>query len=221
MLNKIKNYWIYILILLPTMTEWVDHRDLNEIKTKMSFIVMTIVTFVLVTIVKKQKDRAEKESITDKLTGIYNSRYLVQELEYQVAFAQRTHSSLSLIFMDLDNFKSINDIFGHQRGNQFLHYFGKSMLLSVRNNVDICFRYGGDEFVILCPQTERETAIQIANRIVKMRKSVQESIENDVTLSIGVVELKETETATDFIKRADHSMYEAKKIGKNIIICSE
>src|SRR5512135_3886069 len=103
-------------------------------------------------------------SITDDLTKLFNTRYLDRTLEIEMARSTRHRTSLSLIFMDVDHFKIINDNYGHLVGSKLLVEVGQLLIRCLRT-VDIVARYGGDEFVIVLPQTPPSSAIQIAERI--------------------------------------------------------
>jgi diguanylate cyclase (GGDEF)-like protein len=163
---------------------------------------------------------AERLTITDDLTKLYNYRYLMQYLEADVKRCLRYKKKVSLLFIDVDGFKRINDTFGHLVGSQALAEMGQVFRRIVRET-DVVGRYGGDEFVIVLPETPLNGAMVIAERI---RKKVEEcefvaqNLSIRLTVSLGVANCpKHTLTAEGLIKKADAAMYRAKELSKNSI----
>jgi diguanylate cyclase (GGDEF)-like protein len=158
-------------------------------------------------------------SVTDDLTKLFNTRYLNRTLEMEIARAARHHTSLSLIFMDVDYFKHINDNYGHLVGSKLLVEIGQLLLKNLRT-VDIVARYGGDEFVMVLPQTTPKNAIQIAERI---RKGVERNVflKKDgysfkITASFGIASYPErAKSKDDLLKLADEAMYRVKNQTRN------
>lgn len=158
-------------------------------------------------------------SITDDLTKLFNTRYLNRTLEIELTRAARHHTSLSLIFMDIDHFKNINDNYGHLVGSKLLVEMGQLLLKSLRT-VDIVARYGGDEFVMVLPQTSPKNALQIAER---MRRSIEHNVflKKDgysfkMTASFGVASYPESaRSKEDLMKLADEAMYRVKNQTRN------
>jgi diguanylate cyclase (GGDEF)-like protein len=165
-------------------------------------------------------EEAERLTVTDDLTKLYNYRYLMQYLESEVKRCLRYRKKVSLLFIDVDGFKRINDTFGHLVGSQALAEMGQVFRRIVRES-DVVGRYGGDEFVIVLPETPLNGAMVIAERI---RKKVEEcefiahNISIRLTVSLGVASCpKHTLTAEGLIKKADAAMYRAKELSKNSI----
>jgi len=165
-------------------------------------------------------ENAEKLTITDDLTKLYNYRYLMTYLEADVKRCLRYKKKVSLLFIDVDGFKRINDTFGHLVGSQALAEMGQVFRRIVRET-DVVGRYGGDEFVIVLPETPLNGAMVIAERI---RKKVEEcefvaqNLSIRLTVSLGVANCpKHTLTAEGLIKKADAAMYRAKELSKNSI----
>lgn len=165
-------------------------------------------------------ENSERLTITDDLTKLYNYRYLMKYLEADVKRCLRYKKKVSLLFIDVDGFKRINDTFGHLVGSQALSEMGQVFKRIVRET-DVVGRYGGDEFVIVLPETPLNGAMVIAERI---RKKVEEcefvaqNLSIRLTVSLGVANCpKHTLTAEGLIKKADAAMYRAKELSKNSI----
>jgi two-component system cell cycle response regulator len=164
----------------------------------------------------KEKEKLEEEvrrlSITDDLTGLYNHRHFFKTLESELVRRKRQKTSLSLIMFDLDNFKRYNDRYGHLEGDRVLKRIGEIVRQSIRSNVDSEYRYGGDEFAALLIGATRDQALHIAERI---RSTIEGAGFEKITVSIGLAEFKEHMDMEEFVKSADHAMYEAKRLGGN------
>jgi two-component system cell cycle response regulator len=155
----------------------------------------------------------------DSLTGLFNRPYLDARLHQEVERARRGSSSLTVLLADIDDFKTINDTYGHQTGDAVLRMVGTVLRSTVRV-FDVCARYGGDEFAILMPTSDRSTAAACAERI---RHHVAEAHGGGeelphlprMTLSIGVAVIESGDAPADIIRRADQCLYRAKGDGKN------
>lgn len=164
------------------------------------------------------EQRFKEMSITDDLTGIYNSRHFFNRLKNEIERTNRYGHSLTLLILDLDNFKQYNDTFGHLAGDSVLAETGKIIRKSIRST-DTAYRYGGEEFAILLPESGGQESLNFAERIrmefennvfpINQEKNLR------VTVSIGVAQYISGEKITAFIKRADENMYVAKSEGKN------
>lgn len=179
----------------------------------------------------------ERLAITDPLTGLYNYRYFYQRLGSELARSQRYHHPLSVIMIDLDDFKKINDLYGHLRGDRVLKEAADAIRKNIRRfdepmvakgaELDIISRYGGEEFIIIQPDTPLPGARVCAERL---RSILETSIGSlcglpgagqaplRVTGSFGVASFQEGEGLEDFVKRADAAMYLAKEQGKNRVV---
>ncbi len=157
----------------------------------------------------------------DGLTQIYNKRYFVETLEREIGRANRYRRELSLIMFDIDNFKKINDSFGHLAGDNALKQLASVIRSRIRRE-DILSRYGGDEFAIILPEIDNYNALQFAEKIrnlVAMAGFKFEDADIPVTISIGVASMQqELQTVEEFIHIADKHMYAAKERGRNRVV---
>ena len=164
----------------------------------------------------REKERLEEEvrrlSLTDDLTGLYNHRHFFKTLESELTRLKRQKTALSLVMLDLDNFKRYNDRYGHLEGDQVLRVIGEIVNRSIRSNVDSGYRYGGDEFAVLLIGASLDQALVIAER---MRSSIEQSGFQDITVSIGLTEFQDHFTLEAFVKSADDAIYIAKHSGGN------
>jgi diguanylate cyclase (GGDEF)-like protein len=156
---------------------------------------------------------------TDPLTGVPNRRMLELDLKRYGKLATRYKNHLSLIMLDLDNFKVINDTYGHQIGDEVLKEIARLIQRNIRDT-DTLYRYGGEEFAILCPQTDKEGAYELAERIRNSIKNHRFWVVGEryiyVTVSLGIASYPEdTEKAGELLAIADISLYKAKNEGKN------
>jgi diguanylate cyclase len=176
--------------------------------------------------VNELRDRLEsvrRESLTDQLTGISNRKAFDMELQGSIASATETGEPLSLVMCDIDHFKSFNDTWGHQTGDQVLRLVANCLSENVKGR-DTAARYGGEEFVVILPQTEIKGAVNLANQIrgkVESKKLVKKStgdILGVITISAGVTQYQPNESLDDFIRRADACLYAAKRSGRNRVV---
>ena len=161
--------------------------------------------------------------ITDTLTGCYNRRYLMESLPNEIKRSMRYGHNLSLAMMDIDNFKKINDTYGHQAGDKVLCEMTSSINSAIRSGLDWLARYGGEEFVLILPETDldgaRKTIERVQNSLSSMIIPFGSEILN-ITLSFGLTTydpLNDTKEISGeiLLKAADHYLYRAKKEGKN------
>lgn len=161
----------------------------------------------------------------DPLTGIFNRRYFENQLSKELQRASRYGHNLSILFIDIDQFKKVNDEHGHQTGDQVLTDLSQILERSLRS-VDVVARYGGDEFIILLPETKKAHAGKTANRIlhaIKNHDFFKSDLRiKDLAVSIGVACFPDDAGGTyELIKKADRSLYEAKAKGGNQVILTE
>lgn len=157
-------------------------------------------------------------TIVDPLTRIYNRRHLIAQLGDAMIQAGRQGHPLSIAMVDIDKFKSFNDRYGHVRGDEALRGVASTLRAGIRKGVDLVARYGGEEFMLVMPFTDLDKAFDAANRIrtsVKRWSTLFDGRELSVTCSFGVAEYEPGESLEGFIDRADASLYQAKKDGRD------
>ncbi len=166
------------------------------------------------TVLKDKAGEFEQLSVTDPLTGLLNRRYLEKRLIEEIQRSKRHRFPMSLMMLDVDQFKSYNDMFGHPAGDTALKIVS-NILQDILRGADVAARYGGEEFAILLPQTTAIEAAAIAERL-RQRIEHTEFPKRKVTVSIGIASCSnEIDTPDDLIGAADHALYEAKNHGRN------
>lgn len=168
-------------------------------------------------------DVVQRQAITDDLTGLVNRRRFKEALEAEVERARRFGEPLAIILADLDDFKRINDLFGHQVGDVVLRSFADLLRSHVRD-VDLAGRIGGEEFAILLPGTEASEAAMVAERMRDslggLRLAASDGQAVHMTSSFGIAQLGTGDSADDLLRAADEALYRAKSEGKNRIATS-
>lgn len=165
---------------------------------------------------EQEKQILKQLSFTDQLTGLYN-RYKVRELfEYETKQIVRYQTDLSVMIIDIDYFKAINDNFGHSVGDLILVELAQLLKQTVRSS-DIVSRWGGEEFVILCPKTDLAQTTIVAENIRQKIKTHVFSHEIRLTVSFGLTSFQENDTLETIIFRADQALYNAKNSGRDIV----
>jgi diguanylate cyclase (GGDEF)-like protein len=165
-----------------------------------------------------ERARLERLSITDDCTAAYNQRYLMPRLADEIDRARKSVSPLSVLLLDLDHFKQVNDTWGHQAGDDVLAIFADRARDQVRRQ-DALVRRGGEEFVLIMPDTGREEAEHVAERIRRAMDEETIALRGGVSIrqsvSIGVATWDGSETPAELENRADRAMYAAKEAGRN------
>ena len=167
---------------------------------------------------------ARRYSITDPLTGVWNRRYFEMKARDELERAMRFGRPFSLLMVDIDNFKNVNDRFGHRSGDEVLVELARRMT-EVTRDIDTCARYGGEEFVLLLPETDSEGARVVAEKLRRIVSDAPIGVSDagrlSVTVSVGVAGYPEHgDSLPDVLKRADEALYVAKRAGKDRVIVS-
>ncbi|HVT88937.1 MAG TPA: GGDEF domain-containing protein [Tepidisphaeraceae bacterium] len=203
-------------MLLPPKSEWTEHlRQLAATYVNTACSSLTSLNLLA---------EAEQRSMTDPLTQLYNRRSLDQLLQREVSLAERYGHPLSLVMIDMDKFKQVNDTHGHAAGDHMLRSFADCVRITLRRT-DLAFRYGGDEFVIALPQTPLSQAQQVVQKLRQAFLAVDFShaithLEHQPTLSIGVAERSKNGnvlTLGALLAAADEALYEAKNTSRNCV----
>lgn len=167
----------------------------------------------------KRTISAEEESIIDGLTGLYTHKYFKDYLEKEIVRSYEHNETFSLIMIDIDNFKSINDRYGHPTGDYILRTLSNLIKNNVHSGADVVARYGGEEIMIALPETCKEHGILVANRLCSLVENFKFSfnqIQIKVTISLGISNYPtDAESIEKLINLADLAMYKAKESGKN------
>jgi len=162
---------------------------------------------------------------TDGLTGLYNQRYFRERFDEEVARALRYHTPLALMFLDVDDFKNINDTYGHMVGDEVLREIAARTLRSTRQ-VDLVARYGGEEIVVLLPQTDRAGAIRHGVRLLERIaqrpfEGLPEAVRITASIGLAVLDRGAHRNPDALLSEADSALYKAKRIGKNRLVAGE
>ncbi|MCX8058265.1 MAG: sensor domain-containing diguanylate cyclase [Spirochaetes bacterium] len=184
--------------------------------------ISTIINFASIAI---QNKKNYLKAITDLKTGLFIYHYLIQRLIEEIEKYKRYNEIFSFIIMDIDNFKMINDKYGHVTGDFILIQLARIISESIRKNIDLPVRYGGEEFSILLPRCDSFKAYEISERIRKKVENSSFYYDNKLikfTISAGVCSIEKKDiTPNDFIELADKALYYAKKTGKNKTIVNK
>ena len=167
-------------------------------------------------LVKDRTLELEKLSVTDKLTNLYNRRKIDKTLTFEIERAQRNKGSFSLILLDIDKFKDVNDSYGHKIGDYVLQEIARLLTLNVRK-IDMLGRWGGEEFLIIDSESHNEKVIEFAEKIRKVIEgNIFENI-GKITCSFGVAHYREGDTESSILVRTDKALYNAKESGRNCV----
>ena len=158
--------------------------------------------------------RFEHDAHTDFLTGLYNRYIFEEKLGQEILRFQRYNDTFSLIMADIDHFKNVNDTYGHSMGDTVLKEFATLLAQTIRVT-DIIARWGGEEFVILCPNTDREGALTLAETLREKTQTYSFSVPEHISASFGVGEFKNHSDAQELFRMVDEALYQAKEKGRN------
>jgi len=217
--------WIFLLILVEFIVLLLYHRGFLSIpyssetirQAFFSFVIVCILAFSYEYIRELQANQLKKVAAIDKLTKAYNRSKIAEVLEHEIEMARRYKIDLSLIMFDLDHFKEINDSYGHQVGDSVLEKVADIIRATIRKT-DYFGRWGGEEFVMLLPQTNLEGAKILAKRTAGSIENCKFDGVGKVTASFGLTEFRPGDDIDKLIKRVDDALYKAKNSGRNLIV---
>jgi len=206
--------WMYLLAAVPFVTDLIEKGGLPESPREwITEVIAGAVILWLVRLVRSQHLAVLALARIDTLTGMGNRRAFEEAIADEYARARRWRQPLSLVYVDLDNFKSINDRDGHERGDRVLQQLGSAIRAEVRARLDHGFRLGGDEFALLLPGSTAAQAQAVLARITQhCARLDQVWVDSPLGISAGIAELAANESARDLVRRADAAMYETKQM---------
>lgn len=217
-----------IAFTLPVLV-WQTLQFLNQRSESSLILVSHLTTLILVLFstgvafeaFKRQRVTLEKHSFTDPLTNLYNQRFFYNYLEKEIDRSRRYRQPLSLVLMDLDDFKKYNDTYGHVQGDRALITVAE-ILRSTARATDVVARYGGEEFAVILPQTNLENAKAFCERMRERLAATPIPAERGattrpLTASVGVALYDGKMTAREFVHEADKVLYYSKRSGKNLV----
>jgi diguanylate cyclase (GGDEF)-like protein len=201
--------WLYALVAVPIITDWIENGSLpTSPRGWVTEVCGGIVIAALVARVRRDQRALEALARIDSLTGLFNRRSFESALEVECVRARRSGEPLSVVYLDIDRFKAINDRFGHAAGDQVLRQIAVAIGATIRARVDGGFRLGGDEFALLLPSSSRAQAAAVVERIRSFcavhdpRWAV-----GAFQFSAGIVDFDGGETAQALLTRSDRAMY--------------
>ncbi|XPV67523.1 MAG: GGDEF domain-containing protein [Halarcobacter sp.] len=213
-------YWLYSSLIAYGVVPWVEYP--NDIAVFLCLLLLSYSVVKNLNYTKELEDAKEELTVlssTDYLTKLYNRKEIDSILYKSQSISQRYSDIFSVILLDIDDFKQVNDTFGHLVGDKFLIELG-NILTTCTRDVDFVGRWGGEEFLIVCPKTNKEEVLTLAENLrVKIQNHEFELI-GSKTASFGVSTYKENENLNDLLSKADKAMYQSKKEGKNKVTYS-
>jgi len=202
-----------IIIVISTLSWRYLGPDIAA-RVAMTLVLTLVFANVFLAIVLELQRRLQNHAILDPLTGIYNRRHFEACIEREIIGQKRSGTPISLLLLDIDHFKPINDELGHATGDQVLIKVVDVIRNTIRQT-DLLFRIGGEEFVVLLPATNRDTAAFVAEKIRSAVAGARTIANRPVTVSIGLDELRPGEDRGNLLERCDHALYTAKARGRN------
>jgi len=206
-------------------------ENFEDILFHLTFLALILIVFFVILPAKKHLDKIFEDikesreaaenfrniAIKDNLTGLFNRYYFDLRAQDEIAISDRYDEPLTMMMLDLDHFKNINDTWGHPAGDEVLKKTAE-ILGSVIRKSDFVFRVGGEEFVVLMPKAEIGNAMAVAEKIRKAIENTEYNIAEKVTISIGVSQKQKSETLESWYSRTDKALYYAKESGRNCVV---
>jgi len=221
---SVVNVLLFVVAYISSLTSGILKKNRNKLREQnMKLREKTALLEKVEQTLRESESRFRELSIVDDLTRLYNFRHFYFQLKIELDRANRYEQPLTLLLLDLDNFKAFNDAYGHVEGDQVLIRFGQVFKRCLRKT-DFAYRYGGEEFTILMPMTTSAGGAIVAERIrtefKKEKFSPAPGQEVHMTVSVGLAQYKAQEKINAFVHRVDQLMYQGKKNGKDRV-CSE
>ena len=182
-----------------------------------SLIITGFLIDISAAILRRQEHMLEQLTVRDPLTNAYNRRALMESLEQAIALHDRYNTPTSLVMLDIDHFKNVNDSFGHREGDTALKNLVTALGERLRKTDRLC-RYGGEEFVIVLNGITLEQAVQLAETFCEQLRNNQLIPQTPLTISCGVAEIQQGETSLDWLHRCDELLYQAKDNGRDQVV---
>jgi len=209
---------IAIILTLPLIYQ--QETFIFFVSMLVSLIVTLTLAYIFASQMEQQQHQLIEQATKDPLTGAGNRRALGEKMEQLIASFQRTGNKATLLLLDLDDFKHVNDTFGHNTGDSFLVEVSKLLRTRIRLS-DSLFRFGGEEFIVVAESTDLADAKTFAEELRSTIEHASIIPECSVTVSIGIAELNMDEPSEQWIKRADNALFKAKDMGKNTVYIAE
>ena len=211
--------WIANAILIMTVVPLsvAELETAIALRAAVTLSVVSVFSILAVRVMTHQQRRLEQMAVTDSLTGLLNRSLLTPSLEQAFARRRRSDEPATLLTLDVDHFKTINDTYGHLAGDKALMGLA-DVLRSRLRSTDQIFRIGGEEFAVVLPNTASEPGLHVA-QMIRSAVAGEEVLEgHPITVSVGVAALTEIDTAETWLARADRCLYDAKSGGRNLVV---
>ncbi|WP_188152063.1 GGDEF domain-containing protein [Teredinibacter waterburyi] len=187
------------------------------IRLVMSLVFVNMFTTILIRVITKQQQRLHLQAVTDSLTGLSDRVLLATTLEHAGDYARANECDMTLVALDIDHFKHINDNYGHDMGDQVLVALAKMLKDNMRRS-DTVFRLGGEEFLVVLYESDLEQSIHVAEKLRQAVKDLPLNQQVSITSSFGVASFNDGENWRAWIKRADEKLYQAKAAGRDCVV---
>jgi len=223
--NKVGFLWNSLFLITIFLLMILDHMGIipiafscEEIRQAiLAYVIITILAYVFEDALLKSYNEVSRLAITDQLTGLYNRRYIFEKLAEEIKKASRYKKKLCVILLDIDDFKKINDQYGHDTGDAVLREVARILKENTKESYTVG-RLGGEEFVIICPETDAHLGKVVAEKIRKAIENLNVPPVSKLSVSIGISEFSGREDINELLKKADIALYRAKNTGKNKIV---
>lgn len=206
---------LFLACLLYFVIPYFPHEVIIRIVP--TLLLVAIFSFIFSYFIENLLAKMRLMIIHDPLTGAYNRTIFDNSVKQALNAYTRYHTPVYILYYDLDYFKKVNDNYGHQKGDEVLSKVTKTIEENLRAN-DLLFRYGGDEFVIILNHTNNKDVLKIAPNLIKIVESIDFSLDQKITISVGGSDLRDSDDICSWLKRCDDALYQAKDTGRNKFI---